>query len=67
MRRRSSVLAVVLAAVLGAGAADLGSLARSTCRVHRYFEELKTSNASIGSVERLFLSVILAQTSEDAD
>ncbi len=61
---RSAIAAVVLAAALGFGAVDLRDAARSTWRMHRYFENLKTINAPVTSLERLILSFVLAHTPE---
>jgi hypothetical protein len=66
MRKRASILVLALMAALGAGADGLPTLARSTCRVHHYFEELKTASTSMNSLERLMLSLILAQTQEQS-
>jgi hypothetical protein len=63
MSKRSSVLVLVLAAVMGV-AGDIPTIARSTCRMHRYFEGLKSANAPVTSFERLLISLILAHSPE---
>jgi hypothetical protein len=50
--------------VLGFGGSDLLSAAKSTYRFHGYFAELKIADTRMNPVERLLISVVLAQTPE---
>ena len=52
-------------AVLGFGGGDLLSVAKSTCRFHRYFAELRTADARMNPLERLLISLVLTQTAEE--
>jgi hypothetical protein len=62
MRKRGSIVVLTLVAVIGLGTSDLLTFARSTCRVHHYFESLKTTKATMTALERLLISVVLANT-----
>jgi hypothetical protein len=51
--------------VLAFGGSDILSVAKSTCRFHRYFAELKTADRHMSPLERLLISLVLTQTAEE--
>jgi hypothetical protein len=63
MRRRRPLLILGMLGMLALGGGDVLSIAKSTCRFHRYFAELKTAD-HISPLERLLISLVLAQTPE---
>jgi hypothetical protein len=64
MRKRRPLLILGTLGMLAFGGSDLLSVAKSTCRFHRYFAELKTADRQISPLERLVISLVLAQAPE---